>query len=101
MTGKTTTRKRSTRPTSSNDRHKVRLPIVRNPPVLSAFSDRTASTGSSSTKRVLAHANGSLRVEEKTTLDISVSWAKLSEAGGDANPRTHRHVGAPIRGRSV
>src|SRR5256885_17006412 len=97
MTGKTTTRKRSTRPTSSNDRHKVRLPIVRNPRVLSAFSDRTASTGSSPTKRVLAHANGSLRVEENTILDIAVSCAKVSSSDVGAKPDINRYVVAPRR----
>ena len=64
----------------------VRLPIVRNPPVPSAFSDRTASTGSCLTTRVLAQANGSVRVEENTTLDISVSCAKPSSSDVAAKP---------------
>src|SRR3990170_8711053 len=97
MTGKTTTRKRSTRPASSNDRHKLRLPIVRNGRPPSSFIDRTASTGSWSTKRVLAHAKGFFRVEENTTLDIAVSCAKLGSSDVAAKSDINRYVVAPIR----
>jgi hypothetical protein len=95
--GKMTTRKRSTRPASSRDRHRVRLPIVRGPRVPSAFSDRTASTGSSRTRRVLAHANGSSRVEANTTLDASVSCVRRSSSDAAAKPDIRRYVVAPIR----
>jgi hypothetical protein len=40
---------------------------------LSSFIARTASTASPVTSRVLAHASGSVRVEEKTTFDTPVS----------------------------
>ena len=62
-----------------------------------SFIDRTASTGSCSTRRVLAHANGSFRVEEKTTLDISVSCAKLGSSDVAAKSDINRYVVAPIR----
>src|SRR5664279_1733717 len=97
MTGKTTTRKRSTRPAPSKDRHKVRLPIVRNGQPPSSFIDRTASTASWSTKRVLAHRNGLFSVEENTTLDISVSCAKLGSSDAAAKSDINRYVVAPIR----
>jgi hypothetical protein len=42
------------------------------------FSDRTASTGSSRTSRVLAHSRGSVRLEEKTTLGAAVSSERPS-----------------------
>ena len=38
-----------------------------------AFISRTASTGSSVTRVEFAHSNGSLRVLEKTTFDMSAS----------------------------
>src|SRR5215213_3363999 len=97
MTGNTITRKRSTIPAASSERHKVRLPSVRNPRVPVAFIDRTVATGSSATNRVLAHANGSSRVVENTTLDISVSGAKLSSSDAAAKPDINRYVVDPIR----
>ena len=50
MTGKTTTRNRSTRPASSSERHRVRLPIVRIDRAPSSFISRTASTASRLTR---------------------------------------------------
>jgi hypothetical protein len=85
------------RPASSNDRHNVRLPIVRNGRAPSSFIDRTASTGSRSTKRVFAHANGFFSVEENTTLDISVSCAKLGSSDVAAKSDINRYVVAPIK----
>ena len=75
----------------------MRLPIVRNERVPFSFIDRTASTGFWSTKRVLAHANGSFRVEENTTLDISVSSARLESSDVAAKFDISRYVAAPIR----
>ena len=92
---KTTTRKRSTRPASSNDRHNVRLPIVRNGPAPSSFIDRTASTGSWSTTPVLAHTNGFFSVEENTTFG---HLGQLHEAGVVGRGREVRHQ--PVRGRA-
>ena len=68
---------------------------MRNGPAPSSFIDRTASTGSWSTKRVLAHANGFFSVEENATLDISVSCARL---GSSDVAREVRHQ--PVRGRA-
>src|SRR6478609_10996970 len=96
MTGKTTTRKRSTSPAWSKDRHKERLPTVRNEGPSSSFIARTASTGSSSIKRLLVHANGSFRVEENTSFDILVSSAKLGSSEVTAKSDINRYVVAPI-----
>src|ERR687898_361222 len=68
-TGKTTTRKRSTRPASNRERHRVRLPMVRMDASPPTFISRTASTGSSLTSLVFGHESGSDRLEEKTTFD--------------------------------
>jgi hypothetical protein len=76
ITGKTTTRKRSTRPASRSDRQKVRLPSVPIELVPSRFITPTASTASPLTSRVLAHDNGACSVEENTTLDTLASFAK-------------------------
>src|SRR6478735_9532701 len=92
MTGKTATRKRSTRPASSNDRHNVKLPIVRIGPLSFSFIVRTACTASPSIKRVLAHANGFSSVEENTTLDVLVSCAKLGSSEVVAKSDINRYV---------
>jgi hypothetical protein len=63
----------------------------------SSFIDRTASTGSRSTKRVFAHANGFFSVEENTTLDSSVSCAKLGSSDVAAKSDINRYVVAPIK----
>ena len=70
---------------------------MRNERAPSSFIDMTASTGSWSTRRVLAHANGSFRVEENTTLDIWVSCSKLESSAVAAKPDINRYVVAPIR----
>ena len=56
-----------------SDRHRLTLPSVRISMRLSSFIARTASTASPVTSRVLAHASGSVRVEEMTTFDTWVS----------------------------
>src|SRR5919199_1541810 len=108
ITGKMTTRKRSTRPALRSDRHKVRLPRVRIGLLPSRFISLTASTASLLISRVLAHDNGGCSVEENTTLDALVSaaeaasssvWASSVSDGSDsaANPDIRRYVLAPIK----
>ena len=46
---------------------------------------------------MLAHANGFFKVEENTTLDISVSCAKLGSSEVAAKSDINRYVVAPIR----
>ena len=91
MTGKTITRKRSTRPAVSSDRHRLTLPSVRRGRVSRRFMSRTASTASPSISSVLAHSSGSLSVEENTTLGISVMPAMPGSSGiWAANPCIRR-----------
>ena len=98
MTGKTTTRKRSTRPAARSDRHRLTLPSVRRGRSSRRFSSRTAATASPSTSSVLAHESGSFRVEENTTLGIAVNAAIPASSGmSAANPDISRYVVAPIR----
>ena len=80
MTGKTTTRKRSTTPAASSDRARVRLPRVRIGVVPSRFIARTVSTGSSVTTRLFAQLSGSSSVDENTTLGTSSRAVKSSDA---------------------
>jgi hypothetical protein len=67
ITGKTTTRKRSTRPALRRLRHSVRLPMVLMLVPL-RFIAATAPTASSRINWVLAHDSGASSVEENTTL---------------------------------
>jgi hypothetical protein len=98
MTGKTTTRKRSTRPASGNDRHRARLPIVRIGPRPLCFISRTASIVSELTSRVLAQASGVVNVLEKTTLDISAMAMKVGASPwAAAISDISRYVVPPIR----
>src|SRR5437867_13398272 len=108
ITGKTTTRKRSTRPASRSDRHRVRLPRVRIGLVPSCFIAATASTASPLISRVLGHDNGGLNVEENTTLDavasstMAASSSVMGSSEADAvdsveNPDIRRYVFAPIK----
>lgn len=62
MTGKMTTRKRSTMPALKSERHRVRLPMVRMDLEPLAFISRTASTASRATSCVFGQDNGSLSV---------------------------------------
>src|SRR4029450_8515603 len=96
MTGKTTTRNRSTRPAFSSERHRVRLPRVRIDVAAWSFISRTAWTGARGTSWVFGHASGSVKVEEKTTFDRP---ARTSVPGSPslANPDLTRWVLAPIR----
>src|SRR2546426_10140773 len=107
ITGKTTTRKRSTRPASRSDGHKIRLPRVRLGLVPSCFIAATASTASPLISRVLGQDNGGCNVEENTTLDALANSAMVapssvmgsSEADAldsVANPDIRRYVFAPI-----
>ena len=64
ITGKTTTRKRSTRPAFRSERHRVRLPRVRIGLTPLPFISRTASTGSWGISCVFGHDNGSSRARE-------------------------------------
>src|SRR6058998_3720617 len=109
ITGKTTTRKRSTRPASRSDRHRVRLPRVRIGLVPSCFIAATASTASPLISRVLGQDNGGCNVEENTTLDALESSAMtapsssvMGSSEADAldsvtNPDIRRYVFAPIK----
>jgi hypothetical protein len=106
ITGKTTTRKRSTRPALRSDRHRVRLPSVVIGLVPSCFIASTALTASPVTSRVLAQDNGSFSVEENTTLDALESSAiessssvvsPDSDGAVSANPDINRYVFAPIK----
>src|SRR5262245_45791582 len=98
MTGKTTTRNRSTRPAARSDRHRVRLPSVLMLGPL-RFIAETATTASPLTSSVLAHGSGPLSVDENTFLGrrMSSSFAAPSAfasdpGGGDslANPYPSR-----------
>src|SRR5215218_6898519 len=73
ITGNIPTRKRSTSPARSRDRHRLRLPIVLRSPEPFSFMARTVSTASSRTSVELVHASGSSSEEENTTLDACVS----------------------------
>ena len=73
ITGNITTRKRSTSPARSSDRHRLMLPIVLMMPEPCAFIARTASTASSRTSVELAHVSGSSSEVENTTFDACVS----------------------------
>src|SRR4051794_24193451 len=98
MTGNRTTRKRSTRPASSSDRDRLRLPRVRRGGLSFRFMSRTAATASPATSSEFAHDSGSSNVEEKTTLDIAVSPARLGSSGiCSANLDISRYVVAPMR----
>ena len=55
ITGNITTRKRSTRPARSSDRHRLKLPIVLRSPEPLDFMARTAAAASSRTSVELAH----------------------------------------------
>ena len=81
------------RPAQAEAADRAQPPACR-PPSATARPRR----GRSSTKRVLAHANGSSRVEENTTLDISVSCREAVVVGPPAaKPDINRYVVAPIR----
>src|SRR3712207_8045004 len=82
ITGNIPTRKRSTSPARSRDRHRLRLPIVLRSPEPLDFMARTASTASPRTSVELAHARGSSSEEENTTLDARVS--SLTDASSSA-----------------
>src|SRR6266511_4992981 len=108
ITGKTTTRKRSTRPASRSDRHRIRLPRVRIGLVPSCFIAATAWTASPLISRVLGHDNGGCNAEENTIFDLLASSAMAapssvvgsSEANAldsVANPDIRRYVFAPIK----
>jgi hypothetical protein len=108
ITGNITTRKRSTRPACSSDRHRLRLPIVLIRPVPSLFISRTASAALPRTSVALAHVSGSSSVVENTTFvarvsastDASSSALNSSVPAGvspAANPDISRYVFAPIR----
>src|SRR6266545_4634636 len=108
ITGKTTTRKRSTRPASRSDRHRVRLPRVRIGLAPSRFIAATSSAASPLISRVLGHDNGGCNVEENTTLDALASSAMAapssvmgsSEADAldsVAKPDIRLYVFAPIK----
>ena len=59
---------------------------------------RTAATASPATSSEFAHASGSVRVEENTTLGIAVSSASPASSGiSAANPDISRYVVAPMR----
>src|SRR6266542_1705692 len=108
ITGKTTTRKRSTRPASRSDRHRIRLPRVRIGLVPSCFIAATAWTASPPISRVLGQDNGGCNAEENTTLDAVASSAMAapsSDVGSSeadaldsvANPDIRRYVFAPLK----
>ena len=78
-------RKRSTRPAVSRDRHRVRLPMVRIDVAALSFISRTAATGSVATSRVFAQEGGSLNVVEKTTFDMPAR-ASVPGSPAAANP---------------
>jgi hypothetical protein len=82
ISGNITTRKRSTRPARSSDRHRLRLPIVLRRPEPSAFIVRTASAASSRTSVVLAQVSGSSSEVENTTFDARVSSSTASFSSG-------------------
>src|SRR5438128_7450869 len=88
MTGKTTTRNRSTRLAFSRERHTVRLPMVRIGLEPLAFISRTASTGPQVTSCVFAQARGSLKVVEKTTFDMPASAAVPAALCGKSRHQT-------------
>ena len=69
MTGKTTTRKRSTRPAFKRERHMLRLPMVRRNYITLVLHRPHPSTASCDTNRVFDHGRGPLNVVEKTTLE--------------------------------
>ena len=75
------TRKRSTRPASRSDRHKVRLPIVRRGRETRPFMSCTASTASPSTSSVLSQESGAFKVDENTTFGIAVNAARPGSSG--------------------
>jgi hypothetical protein len=89
MTGKTTTRNRSTRPACSRDRHRVRLPRVRIDVSPVSFISRTAATGSFVTSRLFGHDRGSVRVDEKTTFDRAAR-PSVPSSPASANPDMSR-----------
>src|SRR6266540_1625067 len=109
ITGKTTTtRKRSTRPASRGDRHRIRLPRVRIGLVPSCFIAATAPTASPLISRVLGQDNGGCNAVENTIFDTLASSAMAapssvmdsSEADAldsVANPDIRRYVFAPIK----
>jgi hypothetical protein len=98
MTGKTTTRKRSTTPAWSSDLQRLTLPSVRRGRESRRFMSCTAETASPRTSSVLAHESGSSRVEENTTLGIALSSAMPASSGiSVANPDISRYVVAPMR----
>ena len=82
ITGKTTSRNRSTSPAVSSERARDRLPRVRIERMPSRFIARTASTASVSTSRVFGQASGRVRVEEKTTFGTASSPVRLSASSG-------------------
>jgi hypothetical protein len=96
MTGKRTTRKRSTTPALSKDRHRLRLPMVRSGRDSRCFISLTVSTGSPSINSVLAHDSGEVNVEENTTLGDAVKSASSSGISS-AKPDISRYVVAPMR----
>src|SRR5512134_249814 len=108
ITGKTITRKRSTRPALSSDRHRLTLPSVLRRPEPSAFIARTASTASPRTRVVLPHVRGSSSEDENTTFGARVSSSTLASSsasiaavpgGGSPLKKLYisRYVFAPIR----
>ncbi|AOW89918.1 hypothetical protein BC342_29135 [Streptomyces olivaceus] len=82
ITGNITTRKRSTSPARSRDRHRLMLPIVLSSPEPPDFMARTASTASSRTSVELAHFSGSSSEAENTTLDAWVSSSTDASSSG-------------------
>ena len=74
------------------------LPTVRSGRGSRRFMSCTASTASPSTSSVLAHASGLSKVEENTTLGVSVIAARPGSSGmSAAYPDISRYVVAPMR----
>lgn len=96
ITGNTTTRSRSTRPATSRDRPRLRLPSVRRGRGPSAFIARTAATVSDDTSRLFSQSSGAARVEEKTTFGTAPR-AATAWGSSSAMPDMRRYVVAPIR----
>src|SRR6476659_7752167 len=96
MTGKTTTRHRSTRPAASRERHSVRLPSVRSDSSPSSFSARTASTASPAISRLFGHESGSVNVLEKTTFGMRAS-VSVPGSPSVASVDINKKVFAPSR----
>src|SRR5439155_25678186 len=99
ITGKTTTRKRSTRPAARSDRQRVKLPRVRIGLVPSCFIAATACTASPLISRVLGHDNGGCNAEENTIFDVLASSAMAAPSSVMGSRSEERRVGKECRCR--